>query len=631
MKFFMYFILLVSLVFGADVNEKLFSENNVSTEIQRLRLVMANNTSIDPEEQNKLSIAKLFLSKIETLSTKVSESSIEAYTLPKAKRYTQKEFLKYFTTIAGHLNKKNQYEINQDRLHKRLLSIKEHLESLGPKAKNEILQGQLQYAYFKWKEKHNQNRIIEYKKYLEKEKEQFKIAFLKTDIKLKDLEKKSDKHNAKLQTLYQKKVYLELRLEKETIIIASKKGETDDLNSTSLLDELSDKDKNWKYNFVLEELENVNNKISHAIQAKNSTLILRQIKNLQDENLKAYIGVREIMTAFSADLSPQDKINFVLEMKMLEWLKYEHIGDITAFWYDFGAWTNNIYVKSLTIINTPLFYKHDKPVLLSDFLKMFLTIFIGFILAKFYKIRVNAAQKRIHFIQKQSFKIIGNIGYYIIVLATFAFSLNNIGLDLSSLSLVAGALSVGIGFGLKEVVGNFVSGIILMVERSVKIGDFVEIGSGVSGNIIDIRMRSVTIKTSANIDVVVPNSLLVQDSFVNYTLEEPIRRLSIPFTVAYGVSYEEVSEVIMKALEESKLTYIRNSLEFENEVIMTGMDGRGVNYTLFIFVETYQASARSSYFRLIYKTLNEKGLPIPTPRLEVNMTQEKKESLRLED
>lgn len=631
MKYFIFLLVFTALAFGAKVNEKLYSENNVSSEIKRLRLVIADNTSTDPQEQNKISIQKLFLSKIETLSLTPPEQMIKPYKLPNTKELSQKEFLKYFDSVAVNLNDMLQYEKNEKYLHKRLASIKEHLFAFEPDQKSEILEAQLQYAYFKWKEIVNKRKAIAYRSSLEAEKSPFKKAFSKTKINLKDLEKKTDKQNIKLQDLYQKKVYLELRLEKETILVASSKKDNEDLNSTSLLEDLGDTDKNWKYNFVKNELKMVNSKISSAIKTKNDTLILRQIKNLQDENLASYILVREIMESLAADLSPDDKEMFTLEMKMLEWLKYEHIGNITAIWYDFEAWVDKFYEQSLKIINTPLFYQHDKPVLFSDFLKMFMTIFFGFLLAKFYKRRVNAAQKRITFIQKQSFKIIGNIGYYIIVLTTIAISLSNIGLDLSSLSLVAGALSVGIGFGLKEVVGNFVSGIILMVERSVKIGDFVEIGTGVSGNIIDIRMRSVTIKTSSNIDVVVPNSLLVQDSFINYTLEEPVRRLSVPFTVAYGISYEEVSEAIMSALAQSELNYIRNSAEYEDEVIMTGMDDRGVNYTLFIFVKTYQTSARSSYFRLIYKTLNEKGLTIPAPRLDVRMKEDKKESLSLED
>jgi small-conductance mechanosensitive channel len=132
-------------------------------------------------------------------------------------------------------------------------------------------------------------------------------------------------------------------------------------------------------------------------------------------------------------------------------------------------------------------------------------------------------------------------------------------------------------------------------------------------------MRSVTIKTPANIDIVVPNSLLVQQRFSNYTLEESVRRLSIPFTVAYGISFEDVNTVILEALDKSDLKHIRGSNEYKAEIIMSGMDERGVNYTLFVFVDSYGPNARSAFFRLIYKTLQEQNIPIPSPKVDVNM------------
>jgi small-conductance mechanosensitive channel len=107
--------------------------------------------------------------------------------------------------------------------------------------------------------------------------------------------------------------------------------------------------------------------------------------------------------------------------------------------------------------------------------------------------------------------------------------------------------------------------------------------------------------------------------FTNYTLDEPVRRLSIPFTVAYGISFEKVSETILDALETSDLKHIRNSKEYSPEVIMTGMDERGVNYTLFVFMNTYGPNLRSSFFRLVYKALIDNRLPIPSPRLDVSM------------
>jgi len=618
MRYLICILLLINISFAAEVNKNLFAESNASIEIQKINSHIANNLSTDPHEQNDISIQKLFLKKIEALANTKDKPTLEAYSLPAGKELSQKEFIDYFDAIAMNLNLMLKYTDNEKALHKRLYAIKENLKNLAPNQKNEILQGQLEYAYFKWQEIFNSRNIKKYKENLENEKKRFISVFLRTKIDVKELEKLTDKQNIELQNLYQKKVYLELRLEKETILVASKTKENV-IGENTLLNELGDKDKNWKYNFVLDELKSINASISKVLKAKNNTLILRQINNLQKSDLESYIIVREVMDSLTADLSDNDKHIYMIEKKMLEWLKYEHIDDITAVLYDFQAWLDKSYENVLKVINTPLFYQNNKPIGISDFLKMFITIFIGFLLAKFYKLRIAAMQKRIHFIQKQSFKIIGNIGYYIIVLVAFAISLSNIGLDLSSLSLVAGALSVGIGFGLKEVVGNFVSGIILMVERSVKIGDFVEIENSIAGNIIDIRMRSVTIKTSSNVDVVVPNSALVQQSFTNYTLDEPVRRLSIPFTVAYGVPFEQVNDIIMQALQESELQYIRNSKEYNSQVIMAGMDERGVNYTLFVYVDTYGPNARSSFFRIVYKALLDNKLPIPSPRLDVSV------------
>lgn len=620
MRFIVFFFLILSFVYAADVNGKLYAENNASSEIRKLKALISNKTPIDSEEQNNISILKLFLNKIETYATTPPKAPIPLYKLP-SERLTEQEFLDYFNHLATHLDRMLQHEQNKQVLSNRLLSIKGSLSDLQPDLEDDILQGQLQYAYFKWKAIYNDRSFNRYKRYLESEKPRFIKSFEKTDIDLKSIEEQDEKQNVQLQALYQKKVLLELRLEKETILAASAKKDdvNSDLNQTKLLTELKDEEKNWRYNFVIKELQTVKNSISKVIGKKYDTLIFHQIKNLQNEDLENYIIVRSIMESYLHDLSASDKSRFILEQRMLEWLKYEHVGNLTAIVYDFKAWMQKVYAKVIVWIEAPIFYLNDKPVRISDILVMFMTIIFGFILAKFYKRRVIAAQGRISFIQKQSFKIIGNLGYYFIVFVTITISLHNIGLDLTSLSLVAGALSVGIGFGLKEMVGNFVSGIILMVERSVRIGDFVEIENEVSGNVTDIRMRSVTIKTSANIDIIVPNSYLVQQMFTNYTLEESIRRLSIPFTVAYGISFEKVNEVILTALEKSELNYIRKSKEHEIEVIMTGMDERGVNYTLFVYVQTYGPNARSSYFRLIYKTLQEQNIPIPAPKIDVNM------------
>ncbi len=109
---------------------------------------------------------------------------------------------------------------------------------------------------------------------------------------------------------------------------------------------------------------------------------------------------------------------------------------------------------------------------------------------------------------------------------------------MAPIALVAGALSVGIGFGLQNIISNFVSGIILMLERSIKIGDYIEIDDNTRGKVTDIKMRSITVNTNSNIDITIPNQSLVENQVTNWSMHDKIKRFEIPFGVAYGTSPE---------------------------------------------------------------------------------------------
>ena len=127
---------------------------------------------------------------------------------------------------------------------------------------------------------------------------------------------------------------------------------------------------------------------------------------------------------------------------------------------------------------------------------------------------------------------VGRIVHYLLLFVAFLVALELIGLPASRFAVFAGAIGVGLGFGLQAIFNNFISGLILLFDRSLKVGDFVELESGVHGEVSDINIRATRITTNDNIEILVPNSEFVSGRVVNWTHNDVSRRMRIPFGVA---------------------------------------------------------------------------------------------------
>jgi small-conductance mechanosensitive channel len=129
---------------------------------------------------------------------------------------------------------------------------------------------------------------------------------------------------------------------------------------------------------------------------------------------------------------------------------------------------------------------------------------------------------------------------------------NVLGLDLSTLAVLGGAIGVGIGFGLQQIASNFISGIIILLERSIKVGDYIELEDGRTGTLRDINMRSSTLETFDGKDIMVPNERFITTRFINWTHADPRQRYEVPFVVSYEADLHKVPKLIEKAVSSHK-------------------------------------------------------------------------------
>ena len=139
-------------------------------------------------------------------------------------------------------------------------------------------------------------------------------------------------------------------------------------------------------------------------------------------------------------------------------------------------------------------------------------------------------------------------GYTLIAIG-FYVAFQAVGFDLSSLAIVAASLGVGVGFGLQNIINNFVSGIIILAERPISIGDRIEV-AGVAGRVTKIQLRSTTVVTNDNITMIVPNADFISNTVTNWSHGDPKVRIRVPVGVAYGSDLKLLQRVLLEAAAE---------------------------------------------------------------------------------
>ncbi|HRW58144.1 MAG TPA: mechanosensitive ion channel, partial [Chlamydiales bacterium] len=367
------------------------------------------------------------------------------------------------------------------------------------------------------------------------------------------------------------------------------------------IDKIQNQYKSWqkeaqfRYNQVLDITDNQAKKSNANKLLDNSKKIMVELQKLQDKLDYAQIMLQELVNlAHEKHVSLKDKVaTYYLQAKIKA-------------------------RKVIDLLHYKLFNIGETVITLWKILKFFLIIIVGYYLSKYSKRILVRLGMRHEALSASSMYTLSRLMFYVIFGFSILFASLSIGLDLTAFAYIAGALSIGIGFGLQYIFSNFIAGIILLLEKNIRIGDFIQLESGEQGTVMAINVRTTLIKTLDNLEILVPNSDLVLKRFTNWTLSEKIRRVRIQFGVSYDADKDKVRKIIIEAAKKVPITLsTRPPL-----VWLKGFGDSSIDFELIVWVNEYQKelppeSTTSRYLWAIETALKENNIDIPYPVREV--------------
>ena len=213
-------------------------------------------------------------------------------------------------------------------------------------------------------------------------------------------------------------------------------------------------------------------------------------------------------------------------------------------------------------------------------------------------------------------EIITTIVKYGLILLSSIILLQAYGLNLSSLALIGSALGVGIGFGFQDIARNFASGIVLLFERSIQVGDFVQVGDHL-GVVEEVRTRSIVLKTLDRISIIVPNSRFLSEEVINWNHRRSVTRIHLPIGVEYGSDVKKVKAALLQAASEH-LEVLRNP---PSQVFFIEFGDSSLNFELLVWTSdpSRQAPLKSDIYFRIEEIFREQQISVPFPQRDVNL------------
>jgi len=269
------------------------------------------------------------------------------------------------------------------------------------------------------------------------------------------------------------------------------------------------------------------------------------------------------------------------------------------------------------LINYRLFTMGESKVTLGLIFTLIFSIVALLIISEWIKKFLVTRILKNYKIERGTRQSVGTIVKYILIIAGMFSILQTTGIDLSAFGILVGALGVGIGFGLQNITNNFISGLIILFEQPIKVGDRIEVGD-IAGDVLKISARSTTVLTNDNISVIIPNSKFIDDQVINWSHND--RRIRFNFPV--GVSYKEKPEKVKEILIEVALNHQGILKDPRPDVLFDEFDDSSLNFFLRVwtseFVNKPQVLKSELYYE-IFRRFSEEGIEIPFPQRDIHI------------
>jgi hypothetical protein len=582
-KIFLFFIYLLPL-FSAPIDKAFFEGENVLHYYDQVEQEINSTITKKLKPSKTITLERSTLKKLRELYKLKGEiPPVKTVTLPSGK-IPEHTYMQALYRLADLHSEIERLQNKKEDFQKKLFTLKSKIEKeLPAQRENSLLLDQMQYAFYKISIEKIDKTLQLYQELFDKEFSAFESALPRVRFKQNRHAKKIIEHTEqKIDTLQKKDLVMTIEKESEVPRTPTEKKK------------------------LIQESEKIRLATEAVIKKRLETQIVLALKSIRQNDQKTFFKTMEAIDADIAKLDKAHRKPFVTISKLILDFGEKRFDTTSMAFASTQIGFQNIIDSLRKFTDKTLFVYEEKAFSIRTVFIFAVILFIGFFIAKIYKNFVERFRRTNRIKSLSLARMMANSGYYIIILATFFIALKTIGLDMHTIFLVIGAMLLWLAFGLQSFISNYAIGILLKIDRSIRIGDHIELDPNSVGDVDDMNFRSVTIRASDGVRTTIPNSRFISGTFINHSLEGECRRLEVRFSANKTIPHEILETTILKALEKSDIPYY-NDAAHKPQLAIADINRKIVRYALLVWVKkemTYDMTlARSRFLKLIHKTL----------------------------